>query len=752
MSIGKRTRPIVLACLVGCFWLQSLSGLAQLHFSAEARWLGEMLRTGNPKEVERQRNRFLIEQADGQALVHGLAEVSDRKTLEAIQDLGGTVLSSIGSIHTLRLPLASYLAFSQLTGVKFFQLDRPVAPHLDSARVATRVDQVHAGLQLPRPYTGKGVLIGNIDGGFDYMHPTFYSPFGEKRWVAVWDQNRGGTPPAGYTYGHEWKGADNILNAQADTLIGSHAMHVLGIAAGSGFNTEDKGDTYRGVAPEADLAYVATKFTWARVLDGIVYLADLGKSRNQPVSINVSLGGYNDCTMDGTSLIDRGIETLVTERKGVVVSVSAGNDGNDPLHIKKTFAGDTLRTVVEIKDSLSFFSQNTGQTMGWGLVTGEPGKDFSFKLSIHTVNGTLLRETGWIQASSNALVDSTWAVNGSKCRAQIAAYAAYPSNNRPAIRLYMDDDTKLLQRVHCVWTVTAPSGEVHVWNCGPIQGADLRNKFPGTDTLPGFTAGNAEYTISEPASSRGALTVGAYATKTTFQNINGQLVTAGSDPHGEIAFFSSRGPLIDGRIKPDITAPGHTVVSAISRFDSRVQSLAVVDRTEFDQATYRYAAFSGTSMSCPVTAGVVALMLERNPYLGATEIMSIIKRTAYIDGFTGTLPSEGDVTWGHGKVDAWAALKAVRDTAITGRPESELTRRYVVFPNPLPSGHTELQIVAPNARPATCTLYDLTGKRLAVHPLAPDRLYRIPVSMQPGLYFIELSDDFGAEIHKLIVR
>jgi subtilisin family serine protease len=157
-------------------------------------------------------------------------------------------------------------------------------------------------------------------------------------------------------------------------------------------------------------------------------------------------------------------------------------------------------------------------------------------------------------------------------------------------------------------------------------------------------------------------------------------------------------------------------------------------------------------MSCPVTAGVVALMLERNPYLSAAEIASIIKQTAYTDGFTGTLPTKGDVTWGHGKLDAWAALKAVRDTSITSRPGQQLPKRYVLFPNPVSGQSQELQVIQPTNLPTTYSVYDLTGKIVFSQVLPPAKLQNIVMNLRPGAYFIKLSDDLGVEIHKLIVQ
>ena len=91
-------------------------------------------------------------------------------------------------------------------------------------------------------------------------------------------------------------------------------------------------------------------------------------------------------------------------------------------------------------------------------------------------------------------------------------------------------------------------------------------------------------TVSAPADADGVIAVGA----TQFD--------------GYIAGFSSRGPTYDGRIKPDVSAPGVDVYVA-------------------DPATLAgYTRSSGTSFACPLTAGLVALLLEAYPDYGPEEM------------------------------------------------------------------------------------------------------------------------------------
>ena len=63
------------------------------------------------------------------------------------------------------------------------------------------------------------------------------------------------------------------------------------------------------------------------------------------------------------------------------------------------------------------------------------------------------------------------------------------------------------------------------------------------------------------------------------------------------------------------------------------------------------------SAAAPVVTGIVALMLEVNPTLDAGSIKKILQDTARSDRFTGPTPN---TLWGHGKVDAYEALMAVR--------------------------------------------------------------------------------------------
>ncbi len=132
----------------------------------------------------------------------------------------------------------------------------------------------------------------------------------------------------------------------------------------------------------------------------------------------------------------------------------------------------------------------------------------------------------------------------------------------------------------------------------------------------------------------------------------------GNSPAFPVWEFSSRGPSFcapEGAeaVKPDITAPGVNVRSAVPNPPGS------------------YAAFSGTSMASPHVNGVVALMRQANPDLAVDQIKQIIYDTATDLGSVGG--EDNDYGWG--MINAFAAVQEALVTASLsfafpdGRPE-----------------------------------------------------------------------------------
>ncbi|CAM9855742.1 unnamed protein product [Laminaria digitata] len=111
--------------------------------------------------------------------------------------------------------------------------------------------------------------------------------------------------------------------------------------------------------------------------------------------------------------------------------------------------------------------------------------------------------------------------------------------------------------------------------------------------------GRTVCTMNSPAIGKNALAVGATSsgeTRLTRTGVDGEVYdgTNGYADVDTVAYFSSYGPTQDGRIKPEVVAPGDAVYSARSDGD--------------DAHSCRLSANSGTSMSCPIVAGASAMV------------------------------------------------------------------------------------------------------------------------------------------------
>ena len=143
-------------------------------------------------------------------------------------------------------------------------------------------------------------------------------------------------------------------------------------------------------------------------------------------------------------------------------------------------------------------------------------------------------------------------------------------------------------------------------------------------------AGPGTCTIGSPDAAANALTVGAMAD------------LGGNGFH--LAYFSGRGPTLDGRIKPDVVAPGVGVTSAQAN------------------TAAGYVAHDGTSMATPFVTGLALLMRDADAGLTPSQVKGAVKATAVDWGRGGdnrTAGSTGpDIDYGAGRLDAWAALRS----------------------------------------------------------------------------------------------
>ena len=189
----------------------------------------------------------------GIVYLNALIKVNSKIDESQLTQLGIFINTKAGNIWTVLIPRQNLVSFTTLRNIDYIQLDEPIVSNLDIARKTTRVDSVQNGINLPIRYSGKGVVVGIIDAGFDYSHPTFYDTTGNKlRIKRVWEQRQTGTPPNGFVYGNEISDTSAMLTKGTELPTFTHGTHVAGIAAGSGVGSTK----FRGMAYESDLVFV----------------------------------------------------------------------------------------------------------------------------------------------------------------------------------------------------------------------------------------------------------------------------------------------------------------------------------------------------------------------------------------------------------------------------------------------------------------------------------------------------------------
>lgn len=637
------------------------------------------------------KNRFAVYSFNQVDYFGALAKISDDYNPSQLTTMGIIVGSKINSIVSLKIPVSQINNIEVLPGLSFLQLAGKIKPELDKAIKDIGADSVHLGINLPQGYTGKDVFIGITDWGFDYTSPMFYDTLlQETRIHAAWDQFKTSGPhPIGFAYGTEYTTPTTLLAAGSDTAniysFATHGSHVAGIAGGSGAGT-----IHRGVGFESKLLFATFLVDESAVMDAWAWMYQKAQQSSKRLVINMSWGLYHFGTLDGNSLLSQAIDNYSAQ--GVLFANSGGNNGDVNFHIKKDFQNDT------IKSKINFYSYTANPNM-WGQsihAWGEVGKSFSSGLIVFDQNGILAASTPLYSTDVlSSYIDSFLVVGLDTIYFNVSADAAHPQNGRPQMRIRV----KSLSATNKVLLKsTAQDGIVHYWNVTELSN-DVGNwGMPFATFGTGSIAGDKLYGISEPSCTNSLLSVAAYTPR--FYNSSGTALG------GIIAPFSSVGPRYDEVLKPEIAAPGVNIVSSISSFTDN--SFTQVSSISFNNRTYPFARFSGTSMASPMVAGVIALVLEANPYLSSAQVKDIIIQSAREDTQTGVIPVNGSSQWGWGKINAYLAVKLALNTI--GFEEVEQETLWTVYPNPVMQ---QLHFTVVDELPSTIQIISTLGTVIA---------------------------------------
>ena len=558
------------------------------------------------------------------------------ESLEPLEREGFQPATVAGDVATGLIELDRLEDLASLPEVVHMEASRPLTGELETSVREIGAHLVHAGTDglNSSGLRGAGVLVGIIDTGLDYLHENFIAPDGTSRIVAIWDQalepEGAEQSPEGFGYGVEYSKAeiDQALAAADPAEVVrhghdpnflpivnrarlKHGTHVAGIVAGDGSmaggssGSSRPSFTYVGVAPEADIVFVANRAGTealgdsASTLDACAYIFAVAEALGRPAVINLSQGD-NLGAHDGSSLLERGIDNLLGAPGRAIVK-SSGNAAGRGVHAAgrvRPGGRERLRFRVPAHDP-------TPDTIDIWYAAGDrlaleikPPRRAGRASRLIEPGETVTLEIGDNQVFVDSIIGD-------------------PANddNRIYLQLSRGAAASLAQGD---WTLilhgdSIQDGHFDAW----IERGGLSPQFIGSHRQEGGT-------LTIPGTSHAILTVGSYITK-----------GAGV---GDLSSFSSYGPTRDGRRKPEITAPGQWIESVMPTGSSSA-----------------YGASAGTSLAAPHVAGAIALMFQKDPSLTQGQIRDLIEGTARRDGRTGA-PNE---RWGAGRLDAHAAVKRV---------------------------------------------------------------------------------------------
>jgi subtilisin family serine protease len=582
------------------------------------------------------------------------------------------------------------------------EVSSPIHPTLDIAGKWVRSFIAHQ-----QGVDGKGVIVGVADTGLDVVNPEMQLPTGSRvLWMLDLSlEPLGAFPDLEKKYGVTDDTGKIVAGAVLSTSMINdiltsirrkncvetaqkkcapsdevgHGTHVTGIAAGTG---ADPG-RYPGIAPSADIIAVRIARQGDVIQNddlvrAVQFMFDRADFEKKPMVANLSLGS-DFGPHDGTMLWEQSIASYVgPDKPGHAVVAAAGNSGSileTPIHQSvRVSRGSKMRVPIRT------LGADSGGVQVW--VTLRAGADL--KIGLDGPDGEWIAPVDQGHQSGKNTDD----YNAGVIYGSDLDQSPIPQDSHSAV---------------VVWNGKWPTGQYSI----TLEGSGMAELFLeglgdaqlGSEREATFANGVREGTINLPATHPSIIAVGCTVNRPRWTSIAGAEVglkvpildDAGGLPgprrdaagnliptfrdldEGEMCWFSSAGPTATGVPKPEIAAPGALVISAMSRTALPGTPGSVFNNPSCPptktgknddrclQIDNTHAIAVGTSMSSPVVAGVIALLLQRDPTLTQDKIIALLQAGAH--QFRGAAPFFDQT--GPGEVDAVGALDALEQMKAT---------------------------------------------------------------------------------------
>ena len=559
-------------------------------------------------------------------------------------------LAQFGNIYIASIPLSRLANLSLNSHVTRIEAGERCTALMDTTHIVNRIDPLYEGYGLPQAYTGKGVVMGVQDIGFDLTHPNFYDAKMENyRIKRFWDQLSPDSIYSDLYVGADYTTQEEILTYahSRDGLTQGHGTHTLGIAVGSGFDTPFRGVAFESDiclvsnAVEADIEYIDSvdyyKYTTATDALGFKYIFDYAEREGKPCVVSFSEGSHQDFYGDDQLLYEV-LDSL--SGPGRIIVASAGNEGHISTYFHKSADEESQGTFLNRYDKIYYFRVVADGPMNLRFVS----------YASKTKSDTLIVPSERILAAPDSLLRDT--VDLLK-KEHIFAFGAYPfsyDNSRIVYEVAIKSTERFGYAGYYLSAEIVGEGvEADFYAAtGSIQGKPTYN--------PDLTDGEATHCIYSPGSAPSVICAGAASHRVGLTNYKGEYMVNDWGVNGVVANYSSTGPTVDGRIKPDVLANGTNVVSSYNSFyreEHPTDDSWDIAYSLYGDRRYPWHSDLGTSMSTPIVSGIIALWLEACPNLTPDDIKDVFAKTCVRYDPSLEYPNN---RYGWGEIDAYRGL------------------------------------------------------------------------------------------------
>ena len=738
-------------------WAQAKVGSV---ITAETQLYLKRLEVKN-QNANARRAKALLREASLFVVCKPEADVSAVKA--QIKALGAHLKGTIARTIMVSAPLDVVENIAAIEGIHYITKGPRVKQKTHISREVTGVNQALEGVApLPQAYTGKGVIVGILDKGFDYTHPAFKDKDGNLRIKAVYMASVPGEEPMATADGDDLDGTlvtdpQQILEMGTDYPDESHGTHCAAIVAGSHITVD--GNVFGGMAPDADIVLCPFQQNSLGddengddnendgdeeddddkavmgIFNSIRFVHDYAQKEGKPYIISLSLNSQ-DGTHDGTSLVATTFEELI--QNGSYMVLASSNEGGDSCYINRQFAeNDTLHTFLPQAVEVYVYSRQTAE-MGCqiGLFNTETKQEEWRSPLLTNKNGNMLlgldfesdqvNDMGFddhpeiVEEFKNTLAEVIGGV--------VNIGVGTQPNGHTCVQFETNGELKE-PYVFTFHLTSVPGNIVDIWG-------DSGTTFVNLTGSDYYTVGSSSLSLGDWGTGGSIITVGSWAAKDSYTSIDGMEMDDGAViAEGVYSPFSSYGTDLAGHTEPFISAPGNMIVAAVNSNDGDYVQTNDAGEPEYSpyvvgavDGGYCWGTMSGTSMATPTVAGIVALWLEAKPDISYDEIKKVMAATATKDNFTDAYP----IRYGNGKIDAYGGL--LRILGITTRIP-ELSRQQLQDINIRFYGNRLAIDGAPEGTPIR--VYTTDGM-LVANSVIKDGSISLPYKAAPGVYAVQV--------------